>query len=417
MLGWVQRRLGLGRPAAAERSPARREGNEARHATPTGGAPESAEATRLRSLVEGDDALALAALGELATTLAERRALAAVRERARARGLGLELALRAARLHVARGEPERAAELLHGRDEPAALVLASDLRAAAGDTAGAIALLERALARDVDEPGALARHTRLVAATRAPRATLDAGATLLRAGPADTSLRIVREAGRGGAATVYEAVDEVLGRRVALKTYHRPADDRAQLLAEARLAVRLAGPNVVRIWDADPERGTITCEWAEGGSLRDALAACDPARLLPSAAWLLPVVDALATCHAAGFVHGDVKPGNILFGASSAPLLADFGLAGRAGEPARGGTRRYLSPERLAGGPLAPADDVFALGRVAEDAARALAGVGEVDGASRRLVERAAARASAVAGRPADAGALARDLRAELAGG
>ena len=72
--------------------------------------------------------------------------------------------------------------------------------------------------------------------------------------------------------------------------------------------------------------------------------------------------------HAAGWIHHDVKPANILLRAPGAPLLTDFGIPRRVGEPSPPGSLGYVSPERLAGRASHPGDDVYAFGRVLEDA-------------------------------------------------
>jgi serine/threonine-protein kinase len=242
-------------------------------------------------------------------------------------------------------------------------------------------LIERVLARDIDAPGARERHERWRAQLgggRAPALPLDTP-TVLRAEAPETSLRIVGEAGRGGAGTVYEALDEVLGRRVALKVYHRPAEARDKLVREARLAVQLSGRGVVRVFDADPGRGFIVMEWAPGGALKRWIARADVGMLWPVERWLIPLSHALERVHALGVVHGDVKPANVLFRAPDDPMLSDFGLARAAGQVVEGGSFGYLSPERLSGEPLTPADDIYALGRILEDALDALERCAEAD--------------------------------------
>src|ERR1019366_9701788 len=77
---------------------------------------------------------------------------------------------------------------------------------------------------------------------------------------------------------------------------------------------------------------------------------------------------ALARVHAAGWVHHDVKPANILLRDPGALLLTDFGIARRAGDPSPPGSLGYVSPERLAGRASHPGDDVYGYGRVIEDA-------------------------------------------------
>jgi serine/threonine protein kinase len=249
-------------------------------------------------------------------------------------------------------------------------MLRAELLARAGDPAAAVALVERVMLRDIDWPGARERHRRwLQALGLGPREHVPdpTAATIVTSDPA-AAFRLLHEVGRGGAGAVYEAEDNELGRRVALKVYHRPDRDRAQLLHEARVAVSLAGSGVVRVFDVDPEHGWIAMEWIELGALRKQLREGDRATLTPIERWAAPLARALARVHAAGWVHHDVKPANILLRSPDAPLLTDFGTARRVGDPSPPGSLGYVSPERLAGRASDPRDDVYAYGRVIEDA-------------------------------------------------
>ncbi len=144
---------------------------------------------------------------------------------------------------------------------------------------------------------------------------------------------------------------------------------------------------------------------------------------------LLPVVDALAQVHEAGWVHGDVKSANVLLDADGLARLADFGSARRVGAAAASGASPYsVSPERLDGAPAAPADDVYAFGvllhelvsghppfypditpeRVRHEAPPPLAGRPAPPEALRALVARCLAKT------PAERPATLRDVRAEL---
>src|SRR5262249_12331094 len=153
--------------------------------------------------------------------------------------------------------------------------------AAASELAAALALVERVLLRDFDWPGARERHARWRRVLGAAHgiaesgggaagalAGQDATATLMTSKP-DAPVRLLREVDRGGAGAVYEAEDRALGRRVALKVYHRRLErDRAQLLHEARVAVALAGAGIIRVFDVDAEQGWVAMEWAPLGTLR-----------------------------------------------------------------------------------------------------------------------------------------------------
>jgi serine/threonine protein kinase len=205
------------------------------------------------------------------------------------------------------------------------------------------------------------------------------------AGPATTFRRVLRrrppiagryvlleEIGRGGTGSVHRARDLRLRRYVAAKVVRGPAA--ADLAREQ--AHRVRHPHVLAPygWAAEDDVALIAMELVTGGSLRD-LVARQGLMPEPLAAHLLAqLLDALTAVHAAGLVHGDVKPANLLLRAGARPhlLLADFGVAARAGHPAPvAGTPSYLPPERLAGAPPDPSQDVYAAGLVIR---RSLAG-------------------------------------------
>ncbi len=283
------------------------------------------------------------------------------------------LVVAAASALVDRGEPARAIPLLDNAKSPSALLLLSDLEADRGDVPRALSLVERVLLRELDHPGALERHRRHRAALGLVegRKVETEQNTVVAAEP-DSPYRLLREVARGGAGAVYEAEDRELGRKLALKVYHEATRDRDQLLHEVRVAVALAGPGVVRIFDVDPDHGWIALEWAPLGALRERIRARDRASLFPIESWLVPFTQALARVHDAGLVHLDVKPANILMLKKEMPVLADFGIARRAGEASPPGSMGYVSPERLAKKPADFSDDVYALGRVVEDVLDAL---------------------------------------------
>ncbi|WP_409048257.1 serine/threonine-protein kinase [Microbacterium sp. HA-8] len=187
--------------------------------------------------------------------------------------------------------------------------------------------------------------------------------------------------GEGGMARVHRAEDVVLGRVVAVKMMREssdPALDSGRLRTESTLLASLAHPSLVTLYDArivPGERGYLVMELVEGPSLRERTDS-GPLPATAVAALGRDLADALATVHAAGIVHRDVKPSNILLappGASGAPFrakLADFGIAyltdaTRLTAPGTVlGTAAYLAPEQVRGAPAGPAADIYALGLV-----------------------------------------------------
>ncbi len=356
-----------------------------------------------------NDALAL--LRHLRSTFEEGRALDELCAQNQMRPLPEALAVAVAGALVDRGEAAAALRLLAQATSSAALLMRADLTAQAADIPTALALTERVLLRDFDHPGARERHRRWRAAlgfTEAARPSDQSGATIVTREP-DAPFRLLREIARGGAGAVYEAEDRELLRQVALKVYHHPERDRAQLIHEARVACSLRGPGIVGIFDIDPVHGWIALEWASKGALRDRIRARDRSVLLPIERWAVPLATALARAHAAGWIHHDVKPANVLLTSDGIPLLADFGIARRTGEPSPLGSLGYVSPERIHGRASDPRDDVFGFGRVLEDVLDAL-GDAELTNRWRPLAS------SCVGGddiRPADGRALLTRLKVE----
>ena len=177
---------------------------------------------------------------------------------------------------------------------------------------------------------------------------------------------------------VYRATDTQLGRTVAIKVLaDRYADDgsvRERFKREALAAARLSGsPNIVTIFDVGDSDGHpfIVMELLEGGTLEDRLkdgGAQDPADILR---WLAQAAGAIDEAHAAGVVHRDVKPGNLLLNSRDEVSVADFGVASAVGLDSMTmtgtvlGTAGYLSPEQARGERATPASDRYALGVVA----------------------------------------------------
>ncbi len=282
-----------------------------------------------------------------------------------------ELVLLIADVLVARGDRARACEQLRRAHSTAAKILRADLLCDGTDGPAtpeeldlALKLLSDALRDDIDAPGARERWERLrVRLGRGAESVVASfGATLLVDGPA-LPFTLVREVARGGSGVVYQARSAIgaIERTVALKLAHQRSTARAFLAHEARIAVRFRGAGVVPIYDVDPEEGWLAMAWAGGGSLRARLRAGGP---LGHARWLRRLVETLADIHRDGWVHGDLKPANVLFDDDGDVWLGDFALARTVGEPATPGSAGYVSPERLGGAPYDPRDDVFALGKI-----------------------------------------------------
>jgi YVTN family beta-propeller protein len=191
--------------------------------------------------------------------------------------------------------------------------------------------------------------------------------------------RIDAQIARGGMGVVYRATHLGLERQVALKVIARELADREgfreRFLRESRLAARLDHPAVVPIFDSREVDGEliVAMRLVAGGDLRrliDREGPLEPARAI---ALLGQVGEALDAAHAAGIVHRDVKPHNVLIEGDRA-FLSDFGLAKALGEgtAASGasvvGTAEYMAPEQWRGGAVGPAADVYALGCVLYEA-------------------------------------------------
>jgi hypothetical protein len=312
---------------------------------------------------------AIAILRRVRGTVREHAAAAKILQAFAERPVPEPVRVSGASILAARGDEEGALRVLEGARSAPALILAADLYAATGQLARAVGTIERVLARAIDAPGARERHQRWSAALGVSKteARRRDEATVITATPAGAPFRLLREVARGGAGAVYEAEDEVLGRRVAFKVYHGGSSDRASLEREARLACKLAGPGVLRVFDADPFEGWIALEWVARGSVRDVLRSGQGAALAPIGPWAVSLARAIARVHEQGHVHADVKPANVMLRRQDEAVLGDFGIAQEIGAPAAPGSAGYVSPERIAGRTSDPRDDVYGFGRILED--------------------------------------------------
>lgn len=186
--------------------------------------------------------------------------------------------------------------------------------------------------------------------------------------------RLDQVLGRGGMAVVWRADDQRLGRFVAVKVLDRAELDDPSALArferEARTVARLAHPNIVTVHDVGVDDGVpyLVMELVTGRSLADRLVD-GPIPVDEAVRIAGQVCAALEAAHAAGVVHRDVKPANILLTPMGAVKVCDFGIAhGPDGAWRRTGTAtgtsEYMAPEQLADGAVDHRVDLYALGCV-----------------------------------------------------
>ncbi len=185
---------------------------------------------------------------------------------------------------------------------------------------------------------------------------------------------IVEKLGGGGMALVYRAIQQPLGREVALKALSSELfqDDGfvKRFESEAKTLAKLDHPNILPIYDFEVLDGTafLTMPLIRGGTLRDVL---NRGPMEPLNAWrhLREIGDGLQHAHDAGIVHRDLKPTNVLIHQDGRAMLADFGLARGAGQPTHLttiglaiGTPGYMAPEQVMGHDVDRRADVYAMG-------------------------------------------------------
>ena len=173
--------------------------------------------------------------------------------------------------------------------------------------------------------------------------------------------RIVRQIGSGGFATVYEAYDEDLCRRVALKVTDERRGLSARVAREVQAAAALSHPGIVCLYDVftDGDHSFIVVELVDGEPVARLIGDLD------DAAAVRQILDALAHAHAQGVVHRDIKPANVMVADGGVVKVMDFGIArlsGSATLTAEGdmlGTVAYMSPEQASGRRVGPPTDVY----------------------------------------------------------
>ncbi len=201
------------------------------------------------------------------------------------------------------------------------------------------------------------------------------------------SFLLAEQMGAGGMGAVYRAVDQALGRFVAIKVMKQQLGADTELvesfLREARAAAALNHPNIVQIYSCGQEKGQpyIVMELVGGGRMDQLMEdgkKVDEVRLLQIA---LDVAEGLKAANGANLVHGDIKPANILFDQNGTAKVVDFGLAQFVNrQQEQGGiwgTPYYISPERARGGKADHRSDIYSLGATLY---HALTGIPPFDG-------------------------------------
>ena len=194
--------------------------------------------------------------------------------------------------------------------------------------------------------------------------------------------RVVERLGEGGMGSVYRVRDANIDADVVVKVPRRALledpEFAGRFAREIRSLVRLAHPNIVRVSDVGEHDGLpyAVMQYLPGGSLEDRRAGGGPGDATAVVGWLGPVAAALDFVHAQGYIHRDVKPGNILFDAHGHVFLSDFGVAkviAAAEAPAPGrrnsntgtgmvlGTPEYMAPELIMGRAVDGRIDQYAL--------------------------------------------------------
>ena len=195
----------------------------------------------------------------------------------------------------------------------------------------------------------------------------------------DGRYQLIRQMATGGMASIYEAVDIRLDRKVAVKIMHSHLAQDEQFverfIREAKAAAALSHPNIVAVQDQGwNQNGTpaifLVMEMIEGHTLREYLNEQGKLSIADGIKFLLPVLSALSAAHKIGIVHRDIKPENILISKEGRIKIADFGLAKG---PLIGGTLTaessvilgsvsYLSPEQVQRGVADSRSDIYSIG-------------------------------------------------------
>ena len=206
---------------------------------------------------------------------------------------------------------------------------------------------------------------------------------------------LASELGRGGMGVVYRALDQRLGRSVAVKVV-QPAvaaaagvtmdELKQKLRREAQLAARVMHPNVVTVFAFEEigENAVIAMELVEGATLHSVLAGRERWSLTQAAHLLDQAADGVSAAHDLGIVHRDLKPGNLILTPEGRVKVLDFGIAKATSVDATAavsrvafGTVQYMAPEQILGKPVSPATDVWALGVILYETLAGVSAFGE----------------------------------------
>ena len=176
--------------------------------------------------------------------------------------------------------------------------------------------------------------------------------------------------GRGGSGVVYEGVDRLLNRTVAVKVLREALDPSlaARVRREARAVARLAHPGIVAVHDVGQAGGRpyLVMEFVAGRALAAELASRGRLPAREAVAVALALADALGHAHERDVAHRDVSPANVVLTPEGAVKLLDFGVAREAGdaEPPSWATPAYAAPEQRRREPSGPGADVYAVGAI-----------------------------------------------------
>jgi hypothetical protein len=187
--------------------------------------------------------------------------------------------------------------------------------------------------------------------------------------------RIVARIGRGAMGVVYSAVDEVMGRQIALKVLmadlEGEPETRARFYREAQAAARLLHPNIITVHDAGEENGRsfIAMELLQGVPLATYLKRPEAVSLERKLDLMIQFCEGLAAAHTAGVIHRDLKPNNLFVETDGLLKILDFGVARftDSNMTATGtmlGTPDYMSPEQARGAQVDARSDIFSAGAV-----------------------------------------------------